>query len=158
MLSALKRMFRPANTGTQLPQSFHLKPQDGKSENDLGFEYAIQFLGRPLEKGQVLFGQIIGNSDEPSMSGKAWRVKLATDRGVVEAGRCGSIVDPAFLKQLGLKDEPLKSGDLVGVKVAAYDPQKAIDDSLQYFLIAVKLAPTIDPKSGLLVPSAKKLN
>lgn len=112
---------------------------------EAAFEYATKFMANTLAQDCLLYGLVIGLVEQsytllgtPRMSQQLYRVKLATDSGIVEVDNCGSIVEDFSGR------EPIP-GDLVAVRVASYNPKYAPSDpkSLNYFLIEVIVLPRI---------------
>lgn len=127
--------------------------------NDAAFEYAAAYMQRPLIKDAVIFGQIVAEA-APEFGSllrhrqKTWVVRLASEHGVLETSRCGSVAEK-LVGEFKLKSLPLREGDLVAVQVGAYDPKYAIDNPMQYFVIMCKLRPEVGIEDHVFLPDVE---
>lgn len=125
---------------SKLPEVLYFK------SNDAAFEYASEYMQRPLLKDATIFGQVLARVP-PQLGGllkqePMWRVRLATEHGVLQTDHCGSIAEQ-LASDVNLKPSPIAKGDLVAVQVGSYDPKYAVDSQMQYFIIICKLKPEI---------------
>jgi hypothetical protein len=114
--------------------------------NDDAFDYASQYMRRPLVKGETIFGQVL-TKVSPQFGGlvkqqEKWRVRLATEHGVLQTDHCGTIAGD-LASNLKLRSSAIKEKDLVAVNVGSYDPKFALESPMQYFVIICKLKPEI---------------
>lgn len=108
-----------------------------------------------------MFGQVVAKV-EPRLPFKVglqrWRVRLATEHGVLETEHCGSIA-AGLIADLKLKTSEIQAGDLVAVKVGSYDPKYSFDSPMQYFVILFKLKPEIEirPEGHVFTPDVETM-
>ena len=123
--------------------------------NDAAFEYASQYMQRPLLKDSTIFGQVVTRVPQQFGGGLKqqlkWRVRLATEHGVLQTDHCGSIAEQ-LAADVGLRSPPIAEGDLVAVQVGAYDPKYAIDSQMQYFIIVCKLKSELRTDNHVFLP------
>jgi len=117
--------------------------------NNAAFEYAAKYIKRPLVNEAIIFGQVVSKSSSSPL--EKWRVRLATEHGIVETEHCGSIAK-SIASKVNLESTPIQEGDLVAVQVAAYDPKFAVDHMMQYFIVITKLKPELCTKTHILLP------
>lgn len=114
--------------------------------NEAAFEYASKYMLRPLLKDATIFGQVVAKVpqqfDGLLKQQPMWRVRLATEHGVLQTDHCGSIAEQ-LSSDVRLKSSPIAEGDLVAVQVGSYDPKYAIDSPMQYFIIICKHKPEV---------------
>jgi hypothetical protein len=123
--------------------------------NDAAFEYASEYIQRPLLKDATIFGQILAKVP-PQFGGllkqqSMWRVRLATEQGILQTDHCGSIAE-LLLSDVDEKSSPISEGDLVAVQVGSYDPKYAMDSQMQYFIIICKLKPELRIDTHIFSP------
>ena len=117
--------------------------------NDAAFQYAAKYIPRPLLNESIIFGQVISKSS--SITPEKWKVRLATEHGVVETEHCGSISE-SVASNANLNSSPIQEGDLVAIQVAAYDPKYPVDNMMQYFIIIIKLKPELSTAENVFLP------
>ncbi|MGP9568055.1 hypothetical protein [Halomonas sp. AOP25-F1-15] len=127
--------------------------------NDAAFEYASKYMLRPLLKDATIFGQVLAKVS-PQFGGllkqqPKWRVRLATEHGVLQTDHCGSIADQ-LASDVDLKSSPIVEGDLVAVQVGSYDPKYAVDSEVQYFIIICKLKPELRTDTRVFAPDVAR--
>lgn len=138
-----------------LPEILYFK------SNDAAFEYAARYMQRPLMEGAVIFGQVVRKVEAESSTGllrssqEKWRVRLATEHGVLETDHCGSIAE-GLATGLKLKTSAVNPGDLVGIQVAAYDPKYSINSPMQYFIIMCKVKPAVRVADHVFLPDVER--
>lgn len=119
--------------------------------SDAAFDYATHFMQAPLEVGAVLIGQVIGKPLSDHATKQNIRVRLATERGVIETDYCGSIAAD-LASNLNLKTSAVQPGDLVAVEVGSYSAKYQPESHMQYFLVIAKLKPEIESNRNSFVP------
>lgn len=135
------------------PEILHFK------SNDAAFEYAAEYMQRPLLKDATIFGQVLVKV-VPQFGGllkqqPKWRVRLATEQGVLQTDHCGSIAEQ-LASDVNLMSSPIKEGDLVAVQVGSYDPKYAVDSQMQYFIIVCKLKPELRTDTHVFSPDVAR--
>jgi hypothetical protein len=127
--------------------------------NGAAFEYASQYMQRPLLKDATIFGQVLAKIP-PQFGGllkqqPKWRVRLATEHGVVQTDHCGSIAEQ-LASDVNSRSSPITEGDLVAVQVGSYDPKYAVDSQMHYFIIICKLKPELRTDTHVFSPDVAR--
>lgn len=120
---------------------------------EAAFEYAAMYLAGSLTLSNHLYGLVVGLAAEKGtvferrlrLSNPLYRVKLATNVGIVEVENCGSIT-----KDFSGRDPA--AGDLVAVNVAQYNPKYAASDMMNYFLAEFIVLPRIQTNRHQFIP------
>lgn len=123
--------------------------------NEAAFDYASEFLPRPIAKESILFGLVIGEAPSDNSLGlpapKKWQVKIATDQGTFKVDRAGSISE-VLQSKMGVNVNKIQAGDLVAVELSSYNPQFGLDHDSQIFLILMKLKPILSVEDNVFLP------
>ena len=126
--------------------------------NEAAFDYATEFLARPIAKEAVVFGLVVGEAESENLinlpTPKKWKVKIATDQGVYEIDRCSSISE-AMQSKMGVSVNKIKVGDLVAVELSSYTPKLGIENENQIYLILMKLKPILSVEENVFLPDVQ---
>jgi hypothetical protein len=161
----LSKFFRRKNRKSAPSRVLYFK--DGFA----AFEYACQYMSRPLDLGSRTSKLVIGlvhgiavSTDSDSAEdllrqrGTYFDVSLATEGGPIRVQNCGTVLQETaqdvtqIARERGqvavdfqLDVEPPKAGDLVAIEIANYDSRYPPGHYFNYFTIVYRLLPEIHP-------------